>query len=149
MNTPTQGHAGWSYSWSERRRSSLPRDAGDTRARFRPDDLTPLFPLFEFRTVFCLLTLTPAGGALFLLWHVKIGDGSLEGFRGHPDCFRQRGMGVNGETDVRGAVSAWYAVYLDVPTPPAVYVTPVVAVILTAGLGLVVVKRAQQRERRG
>ena len=55
-NTPAPDHAGWSYSWSERRRSSLPTDAGDTRARFHPDDLTQLFPLFEFRTVFCLLT---------------------------------------------------------------------------------------------
>ncbi len=54
------------------------------------------------------------------------------------------GDGSNGETDTRGAVSAWYAIYLDVPTPPGVYVVPVVAVLLTAGLGLVVVWRAQQ-----
>src|ERR1019366_10489249 len=101
VNTPAQDHAGWSYSSSERRRSSLPTDSGDIRARFRPDDLTQLFPLFECRTVFCLLTPTPAGAALFLLWHVKIRNGSLERFRCHPDCFGQRRMGVDRETDVR------------------------------------------------
>ena len=53
--------------------------------------------------------------------------------------------GSNGEDEVRGAVSAWYAIYLDVPAPPRVYVAPVVAVLLTAGLGLVVIRRAQQR----
>jgi cytochrome c oxidase cbb3-type subunit 2 len=56
--------------------------------------------------------------------------------------------GSNGEDLVRGAVSAWYAVYLDVPTPSRVYVQPIVAVIATAGLGLLVVRRAQRRERR-
>ncbi|MBI4421794.1 MAG: hypothetical protein HY560_13305, partial [Gemmatimonadetes bacterium] len=56
--------------------------------------------------------------------------------------------GSNGELDTRGAVSAWYALYLDVPTPPTVYVAPVVAVLLTAGLGVMVVWRAQQRGRR-
>jgi hypothetical protein len=53
--------------------------------------------------------------------------------------------GSNGETDMQGSVSAWYAIYLDVPTPPTVYVAPLIAVALTAGLGLVVVKRAQRR----
>ena len=55
--------------------------------------------------------------------------------------------GSNGELETRGAVSAWYAIYLDVPTPPTVYVAPVVAVLLTAGLGFMVVWRAQQRGR--
>ena len=55
--------------------------------------------------------------------------------------------GSNGEDPVRGAVSAWYAIYLDVPTPGRVYVQPVIAVLLTAGLGLFVVIRAQRRER--
>lgn len=58
------------------------------------------------------------------------------------------GDGSNGETGARGAVSAWYAIYLDVPTPPTVYVMPLVAVLLTAGLGLVVVWRAQQQNRK-
>ncbi len=53
--------------------------------------------------------------------------------------------GSNGEVDKRGAVSAWYAIYLDLPTPPTVYVAPVVAVLLTAGLCFMVVWRAQQR----
>lgn len=55
--------------------------------------------------------------------------------------------GSNGEDDVRGAVSAWYAIYLDVPAPPSVYVAPVVAVLLTAGLGLLVVHNAQRKAR--
>ncbi|HET9516070.1 MAG TPA: c-type cytochrome, partial [Gemmatimonadales bacterium] len=56
--------------------------------------------------------------------------------------------GSNGEDVLRGAVSAWYAIYLDVPTPGRVYVQPIVAVLLTAGLGLFVIIRAQRRERR-
>jgi DMSO reductase family type II enzyme heme b subunit len=55
--------------------------------------------------------------------------------------------GSNGETELRGSVSAWYAIYLDVPTPPTVYVVPVVAVLLTAGLCVIAVRRAQQRDR--
>jgi len=55
--------------------------------------------------------------------------------------------GSLGEGAVRGAVSAWYAVYLDVPTPARVYVQPIVAGLLTAGLGLIVVIRAQRRGR--
>lgn len=56
--------------------------------------------------------------------------------------------GSNGETAVRAAVSAWYAVYLDVPTPADVYVIPVVAALLTAGLGGMAVVRAQRRTAR-
>ena len=55
--------------------------------------------------------------------------------------------GTNGEDGVRGAVSAWYAIYLDVPTPPRVFIAPLVAIVLTAGIGVVVVRRAQRRER--
>jgi DMSO reductase family type II enzyme heme b subunit len=55
--------------------------------------------------------------------------------------------GSNGEDQSRGSVSAWYAIYLDVPTPQRVYIQPVVAVLLTAVLGLLVVNRAQRRER--
>jgi DMSO reductase family type II enzyme heme b subunit len=55
--------------------------------------------------------------------------------------------GSNGETELRGSVSAWYAIYLDVPTPANVYLTPVVAVLLAAGLCVTVVWRAQQRDR--
>lgn len=55
--------------------------------------------------------------------------------------------GSNGEDDVRGSVSAWYAIYLDVPTPPRVYVAPAATMLLTAGLGFLVVMQAQRRER--
>jgi DMSO reductase family type II enzyme heme b subunit len=55
--------------------------------------------------------------------------------------------GSNGEDDVRGAVSGWYALYLDVPTPASVYVAPAVTTLLTAGLGIIVVARARRRAR--
>jgi DMSO reductase family type II enzyme heme b subunit len=55
--------------------------------------------------------------------------------------------GSNGETEVRGAVSGWYALYLDVPTPASVYVAPAVTTLLTAGLGIIVVARARRRGR--
>ncbi len=59
----------------------------------------------------------------------------------------QAADGSSGEDAVSGSVSAWYAIYLDVPTPPSVFVAPVVAALLTAGLGVLVVTRAQRRER--
>jgi len=55
--------------------------------------------------------------------------------------------GSNGEADARGAVSTWYAVHLDVPTPAVAYVAPLATVLLTAGLGMLLVVRAQRRER--
>jgi hypothetical protein len=55
--------------------------------------------------------------------------------------------GTDGEDAVRGSVSAWYAIYLNVPTPPRVFVAPIVAVVLTAGLAFGIVWRAQRRER--
>jgi cbb3-type cytochrome c oxidase subunit III len=54
--------------------------------------------------------------------------------------------GSNGEDDVRGAVSTWYAIHLDVPTPARVYAAPAVTVLLTAGLGMLLVTRAQRRD---
>jgi cytochrome c oxidase cbb3-type subunit 2 len=56
--------------------------------------------------------------------------------------------GSNGEDWAHAAVSAWYAIYLDVPTPSRVFVQPILAVLATAGLGLLVVRRAQRRDRR-
>ncbi len=53
--------------------------------------------------------------------------------------------GSNGEGNVRGSVSAWYAIYLEVPTPVTAFVTPVIAVLLTAAAGVVVAWRAQKR----
>ena len=55
--------------------------------------------------------------------------------------------GSNAEDDTRGSVSAWYAIYLDVPTPAQVYIAPIVTMLLTAGLGTMVVMQAQRRER--
>jgi cbb3-type cytochrome c oxidase subunit III len=55
--------------------------------------------------------------------------------------------GSNGEDDARGAVSTWYAIHLDVPTPARVYAAPAITVLLTAGLGLLLVTRAQRRDR--
>jgi hypothetical protein len=56
--------------------------------------------------------------------------------------------GSNGEDAVRAAVSAWYAIYLDVPTPAGVYAIPAVAALLTAGLGGLAIARAQRRTTR-
>jgi DMSO reductase family type II enzyme heme b subunit len=55
--------------------------------------------------------------------------------------------GSSGEDDIRSSIGAWYAIYLDVPTPPRVYVAPAATMLLTAGLGVLVVARAQRRER--
>jgi hypothetical protein len=48
---------------------------------------------------------------------------------------------------MRTAVSAWYALYLDVPTSPRVYTTPLVAMVLTAGFGVLVGRSARGRGR--
>ena len=66
--------------------------------------------------------------------------------RAIPIAFRASD-GSSGEGDVRTAVSAWYAIHLEVPTPPRVYVTPAATMLLTAALGVLVVRRAQRRER--
>jgi len=55
--------------------------------------------------------------------------------------------GTNGEDAVRGSMSAWYAVYLDIPTPSRVFVAPFVAVLITATIGLAIVWQAQRQER--
>jgi hypothetical protein len=55
--------------------------------------------------------------------------------------------GDNAEDGTRGSLSTWYFVYLGEPTNNSVYLTPLVATLLTAGLGLLVVRRAQKRER--
>ena len=66
--------------------------------------------------------------------------------RAIPIAFRAAD-GSNGEDDARSAVSAWYAIYLDVPTSRGVYLAPLSTMLLTAGLGLVVVRQARRRER--
>ncbi len=55
--------------------------------------------------------------------------------------------GDNAEEGTRAAISTWYYLYLDEPTSGTVYATPLVAMLLTAGLGIFVVGRAQKRER--
>lgn len=55
--------------------------------------------------------------------------------------------GSNGETGTQGAISTWYFLYLDRPSSPAVVVAPIVATLLVAALGLVIVSRAQRRAR--
>jgi hypothetical protein len=57
--------------------------------------------------------------------------------------------GDNTETGTRGSVSTWYFVQLEEPVSGTVYATPVLAVLLTAGLGIFSVGRAQKRERAG
>lgn len=57
--------------------------------------------------------------------------------------------GDNAEAGNRAAVSSWYFLALEEATPVTVFVAPVLAMILTAGLGLFVVARAQKREREG
>ena len=53
--------------------------------------------------------------------------------------------GSNGEHGTRMAVSTWYFLALDEPVPARVFISPVLAMVLTLGLGLVVVWRAQQK----
>jgi hypothetical protein len=49
---------------------------------------------------------------------------------------------------VRSAVSTWYAIHLDVPTPARVYAVPAITVLLTAGLGMLLITRAQRNDSR-
>lgn len=52
--------------------------------------------------------------------------------------------GSNGEHGGRMALSSWYFLALDEPTPLRVYVSPVIAVALTLGLGMLWIRRAQR-----
>lgn len=55
--------------------------------------------------------------------------------------------GDNTEAGTRGSLSTWYFVQLEEPVPATLYATPIIAVLLTAGLGILLVGRAQRRER--
>ena len=55
--------------------------------------------------------------------------------------------GSNAERDGRMAVSTWYFLALDQPTPPGAFISPVIAMLITLGLGLLVAGRAQKRQR--
>jgi DMSO reductase family type II enzyme heme b subunit len=52
--------------------------------------------------------------------------------------------GSNGEHGSRMAVSSWYFLALDEPTPLSVYVSPVIAAALTLALGMLWIRRAQR-----
>jgi DMSO reductase family type II enzyme heme b subunit len=53
--------------------------------------------------------------------------------------------GSNGESGSRMSVSTWYSIFLERATPATVYISPVLAILLTVGLGMLVVWRAQSR----
>ncbi|MGE5800749.1 MAG: hypothetical protein ACM358_00705, partial [Gemmatimonadota bacterium] len=53
--------------------------------------------------------------------------------------------GSNGEHGTRMAISTWYFLALDEPVPASVFISPVLAMALTLGLGMLVVWRAQQK----
>ena len=53
--------------------------------------------------------------------------------------------GSNGEHGTRMAISTWYFLALDEPVPARVFISPVLAMMLTLGLGMLVVWRAQQK----
>ena len=55
------------------------------------------------------------------------------------------GDGSNGEHGTRMAISTWYFLALDEPVPARVFIWPVLAMMLTLGLGMLVVWRAQQK----
>ena len=55
--------------------------------------------------------------------------------------------GSNAEEGTRGSVSSWYFIHLDEPASNRVFALPLIATVLTAGLGVVLVARAQRRER--
>jgi DMSO reductase family type II enzyme heme b subunit len=55
--------------------------------------------------------------------------------------------GSNGEHGTRMAVSTWYFLALDEPTPVSVFISPVAAMALTLALGMLVVWRAQRPTR--
>jgi len=52
--------------------------------------------------------------------------------------------GSNGEHGTRMAISTWYFLALDEPTPARVFISPVIAMALTLALGMLVVWRAQR-----
>jgi DMSO reductase family type II enzyme heme b subunit len=53
--------------------------------------------------------------------------------------------GSNGEHGSRMAISTWYFLALDEPVPARVFISPVLAMLLTLGLGMLVVWRAQRK----
>jgi hypothetical protein len=54
--------------------------------------------------------------------------------------------GDNGEAGAQGSISTWYFIQLKEQTPVVVYAMPALALAITAGLGVLIVARAQKRE---
>jgi mono/diheme cytochrome c family protein len=52
--------------------------------------------------------------------------------------------GSNGEAGSRGAVSTWYFLALDTPTPIGVFVLPTIALLASFGLGWTIIRRTQR-----
>jgi hypothetical protein len=52
--------------------------------------------------------------------------------------------GDNGESGNQGAVGTWYFLFLEQPTPVAVFVAPPLALALTLALGLLIVRQARR-----
>lgn len=57
--------------------------------------------------------------------------------------------GDNGEDATRGSVSSWYFLILEEPTGPTLWVAPLVAVLLTGGVGMFLARRGRRRRERG
>jgi DMSO reductase family type II enzyme heme b subunit len=57
--------------------------------------------------------------------------------------------GSNGESGKRGAIGSWYFLYLEQPVTTAVYVVPIITILITALLGFAAVRYAQSAHRQG
>lgn len=55
--------------------------------------------------------------------------------------------GSNGEAGTRGSISSWYFIHLDQPVTAAVFITPIIATVVTALFGILLVTRAQKQHR--
>lgn len=54
--------------------------------------------------------------------------------------------GVNGETGLRRTISSWYSVVLEAPVSPRVYVASVLAIGMTAGLEVLLIRRTKRKK---
>ena len=57
--------------------------------------------------------------------------------------------GDNAEAGGRSAISTWYFVHLREPTAMTAYVSPLVALVLSALLGVFLIRQAQRKEQEG
>jgi hypothetical protein len=56
--------------------------------------------------------------------------------------------GSNGEHGLIMSLSSWYYLILETPTPMKVYLYAVLAVLMTAGLGYWLMRKAERESRR-